>query len=508
VSTTWDFESGANGDAISTTNANCDVVLTTGGTATISTLQAHSGTRSMRFVGSTSNGSLQLLKNVGGTSTTLNADFYFYWATLPSAEITLFRVQDSSAGQNWFLNCNGTGRLRLYNSAGTSIWLANAGANALVTGRWYHITLTSTQSATTGTVQVNCVDTTTSTTICDSTVSGTGSVVLASGAQNTGANPFFAFRLGMKAGTSTATGEGFLDDYTFDLGVVNGSVTAVAATCSAAAVAPTLGGDAATTAVAATATAQTSIPAVTGETVTSGGGPATATVQALPPTVTGTANVTAPVATATATAVAPAVTVSATVTTVAAAATAQAYPPAVSASGVGAVTAVAATATGQAIPPTVTAVANVAVTAVRATATGSAAAPTVQYAYTVTAVTSTATATAFAPTVGGSATVTATVASSTGQAVAPAVTTGATITVTVAAATGTARPPTLILAATVTAVRATATAAARAPAVTVYDPTTTPLSRTYVTVAESRTYVITADARALVVAAEHRTVTA
>ncbi len=200
----WDFESGLNGDALTTTNASADAINISAGTGAISTSQAFSGTRSAHMTANSTNGLLCFTKNI--TSTAAQVDFYVYWVTLPSAEITLVRMLDASTGTCWNLNCNGLGRLRLYDATGTSQWIATS-LQQMATAKWYHVTVFATQNATAGTMRATAIDTTNSSIIADSTLLTN---------QNTGANPYNSFRLGLKSGTSTATGELYLDLYGYD----------------------------------------------------------------------------------------------------------------------------------------------------------------------------------------------------------------------------------------------------------------------------------------------------
>src|SRR4051794_8290189 len=114
--TTWDFESGTDGASLTTTNANANSLNISAGTATISTTQAFSGTRSCHLTATSTNGLLSFTVNI--TSTAFQIDFYTYWVTLPSAELTLVRMLDSGLNRCWDLNFNGPGKLRLYDSTG------------------------------------------------------------------------------------------------------------------------------------------------------------------------------------------------------------------------------------------------------------------------------------------------------------------------------------------------------------------------------------------------------
>lgn len=301
-------------------------------------------------------------------------------------------------------------------------------------------------------------------------------------------------------------------------GAVDGSVTAVAAAVTVAAVAPVVTGmvvvNAAVTAVAAAVAAATDAPIASGETVITGGGPAEAGVAAVPPTVTaeGTnAAVTATPAAATVDAPAPTVAAvqAASVTATPAAATAAAVAPATAGDALvtvvqsypwspewdptefgflGDVTAEAsapATAAGAAVTagtppdatvaavaPAVSAVQAPTVTATPALVTVDAAAPAVTGVRdaTVTATPAVVTVDAPPPAIAAVqvATVTATPAAATVDAPAAAVTGDATVTATPAAVDVTAPAPTVsgATAATVTTPAATVGVAALAPTAT------------------------------------------
>jgi hypothetical protein len=210
---------GSDGDALTTGNTGADAInLSTGaGAGTISTTYHGAGTRSLHFVGAaTTAGLLCITKNIGVSITQIDdMTFRIKVNTLPNAEITLIRVQDSAVGQCFLLNLNGTGRLRLYNSAGTSVWLANSGANAMVAGQEYDVDLIGcTQSSSAGSLRVKATNVATTTVITDSNVGTTGAWTGTNGSLNTGANPFFSVRAGLKSGTSNATGDINIADWT------------------------------------------------------------------------------------------------------------------------------------------------------------------------------------------------------------------------------------------------------------------------------------------------------
>jgi len=194
-----------------------------------------------------------------------------------------------------------------------------------------------------------------------------------------------------------------LDDWQGSNAGTSVTVTSVAATCTAAAIAPAVAG--------------TRNPTVTGVA-------ATCAAAAIAPVVTGIRNV--------------------TVTGVVATCTAAALAPTVTAAQNGSLTAVTAACTADGIAPTVTAIRNGSVTAVVATCAAAASVPLVSGAANVTAVVTNAAASMGLPTLTATANLTAVAASA--SAAVPA--------------------PTLSAAANVTAVAATSPANAPAPAAT------------------------------------------
>lgn len=157
----------------------------------------------------------------------------------------------------------------------------------------------------------------------------------------------------------------------------NGSVSAVVATVSTAAVAPVVTGirNATVSAVVATINTAAPIPAVAGEVVVSGGGPASLSLAANAPVVIGGANVTAVKATIAVAAVAPAVSTSGSINVNAVKATVAVAANAPVVAGGASLTAVKATLTTAAVAPGVAV--NAFVQAIAATVTLAARAPVV-----------------------------------------------------------------------------------------------------------------------------------
>jgi hypothetical protein len=227
---TWGYEVGSNGDAA--TLANCgltspdQIKITSGaGTMVISTADKFSGTRSLLCEALAVSGLVCHTRALpsGGTS----YRWRMKWVNLPSGDVVLFRPSDSTeATQNFTVNLHGTdGKMRLYDASGTSVWLANS-SHILTTGVWYEFTIYYTISATTGSLQLTVVDTSTSTTIVDSNNAGHGAWTGTNGSLNTGSAEPQLRRLGVRCNTSSFTGKAYIDDEVYTYTVTNIAPTA------------------------------------------------------------------------------------------------------------------------------------------------------------------------------------------------------------------------------------------------------------------------------------------
>jgi hypothetical protein len=290
------------------------------------------------------------------------------------------------------------GKVKLWGgSSSTNAWSSSvAASSALSLNAWHHVvakTTSSTQTLRVDKTQVGTGSNTTSVTTTDAIF------VHGGGAQNGGADltNSSAAKISKPAVYLSTLSDARIDAHYNAMISGDATVTAVAATATAAGVAPTVSAASAVVPPAATATATAVVPVVSaGSSVAPPA--ATATGAAAVPTLSADASVTPPAATATATALAPNVGVvaDATVAAVPATATADAVAPSVSAGS--SVAGVAATATADAVAPTLAYGSTIAVPA--ATATAAALAPFVDNGSpdrTVFAVPATATATAVAP---------------------------------------------------------------------------------------------------------------
>ncbi len=200
------FEAGNDGNVLSASNSDVDFTVVTGGTLNIDTAIAFSGTRAVLSIANSTSGGSYWVRNIT-SATTLGADMYIRWQTLPSAEITIMVYMTSASAQAIRLNVTSTGQLRLHDAAaggGATLWTSTA---TMTTNTWYRISLFATQNATTGTVRAAYFVGTSGTAADDSTLL-TG--------RNTGSGPYVAVRWGIKSSTSTATATAHIDDYAYD----------------------------------------------------------------------------------------------------------------------------------------------------------------------------------------------------------------------------------------------------------------------------------------------------
>jgi len=203
------FTAGNDGNALSAANSDVDTVIVTGGSLAIDVGVVYSPTRSVLATATSTSGGAYWTRTVTTTST-LAADFYIYWVTLPSAEMSCTHYM-STTTQSVRLNVTGSnetpGKLRLRDGqagGGANIWTSTA---AMTTGVWYRVSLFATQHASTGTARAAFYTGAGTTAVDDSTLL-TG--------RNTGPTPYTQVRWGIKTSTGTATGQANIDDYAFD----------------------------------------------------------------------------------------------------------------------------------------------------------------------------------------------------------------------------------------------------------------------------------------------------
>lgn len=201
----WGFELGSDGEVLGSSNANADYVVFTGGTGVISTTRAMHGTRSALLTGNSTSGGMYIYKTFAATST-LGADTYIYITAAPSSELTLLWMGDGST-RGISLGIADTMALRIRNGAGgggASVWTSST---TLSLNTWYRISLVASPGTTTGTVRAAYYAGDATTPIADSGLLTN---------QNTGAEPYTAIRLGVKANTTTFTMTANFDDWAYD----------------------------------------------------------------------------------------------------------------------------------------------------------------------------------------------------------------------------------------------------------------------------------------------------
>ena len=369
------------------------------------------------LVNNTSDGACRLMWSLSSSTRTVLSCYYRTSDVITAFE-DIMGVRHPS-GNMALLSVGSDGKIVPVNSASASQTAMKA-TNALAANTTYLIQMAVTKGTTTsnGTIEWAYWDATGATQLD----------TFSSSTQNTTTNNVAAVFVGRSTGRGMAH-TAYYDEINGDTlssgWITPGSVTAVAATGSGLAVAPTVsaevGGN--VSAVAATGSGLMLAPEVEGQVVVSGGGPMAATGAMIAPAITTGAVVTAVAATATALFPAPGVTGGAAVVAVAATGSGAMVAPVVSGSSASEVVAPAATGTGQMIAPTVTGVQVGDVAAVAATSSGSMPAPTVTGGAALTTVVMTATGAAVAPVVVGgvAGTAQAVTATATGQMLSPSV---------------------------------------------------------------------------------------
>lgn len=203
--TRWGFELGANNDALGSTNANADSIVSTGGTAVISTTQKFENTRSALMTGTSTSGGVYLQKGIT-TTAQLAIDAFIYVTALPSAE-TSFLWMGSGTTRECSVSIGTTGALIIRDgssSGGVALWTSTA---TMAVNTWYRVSLFATQNASTGTVRATLYTGNAASTTDDSTLLT---------AQNTGSANYDTIRIGVKASTSTNTVTAYIDYYGYD----------------------------------------------------------------------------------------------------------------------------------------------------------------------------------------------------------------------------------------------------------------------------------------------------
>lgn len=199
------FTAGNDGNTLSTANSDADSVVATGGTNVIDVDEVYSISRSVLSTATSTSGGVYWTRTINST-TTLGADMYIRFTSLPSGECTIILYMSGST-QCIRLNLTSTGQLRIRDAAaggGANIWTSTA---TMSTGTWYRISVFATQHASTGTVRAAFYTGGGTTPLDDSTLL-TG--------RNTGVGAYGQIRWGTKASTSTTSYTANIDDYAYD----------------------------------------------------------------------------------------------------------------------------------------------------------------------------------------------------------------------------------------------------------------------------------------------------
>lgn len=200
-SNTATYEAGVTGDPVTGTNTSSDTVrISTGaGTGALSSAQHHSGSLSVLFTGTSTNGLVCVEDTLPGLST-FHRDFWVYFPTLPSGEMDLTRLLDSTAATTQGrLTCNNLGTVQIRDSTGTSLSAATSG-HRITAAAWFELIYDAAFGAT-GTQRFQLLDAS-GTSVFDSTTK----------TSNGGSSLFGLHRRGFKAGTATVTGSVHFDD--------------------------------------------------------------------------------------------------------------------------------------------------------------------------------------------------------------------------------------------------------------------------------------------------------
>lgn len=216
----WGFESGSNGDIVNATNSSSDYLISTGGTAIISTTQKAHGTRSALFTSTSTSGAVYIQKAITAT-TNLGVDAYIYVTSLTDAESSFLWI-GSGTTRYVSLSFMPSGQIRIRDRNFAISWTSST---TIALNTWTRISIVATQGATAGTARAAFYG-------MDSTAATEDSGWLT--AKNTGENPYTSIRIGPKASTGTNQCVAYFDDWAYD-------TEAVALLPPYGAVPPTLG---------------------------------------------------------------------------------------------------------------------------------------------------------------------------------------------------------------------------------------------------------------------------
>lgn len=213
--TRFGFESGANGDTATggPGNTGLTAVSATGGTAQISTTWAQAGTRSLKFVATTTSGVVYGYITIT-SATALYVEAYVNLSGTPSSE-TGFLYIGTGATRQISLAMTTTRTIRVRDGANANAYTSTA-AVALNTPT--KVCFFATQNATTGTFRLAFGDNPFTSFDSDS-----GTLT----AQNTGAAAYDQIRIGTKISTGTTAWDAmFVDEFGYQAGTAGFPVAA------------------------------------------------------------------------------------------------------------------------------------------------------------------------------------------------------------------------------------------------------------------------------------------
>lgn len=204
------YEAGVNGDALTSGNTGADSIVTTGGTAVISTAQAMHGTRSALYTATSTSGGLYQQEAIVGTDA-IAVRLYVRFSAYPSTDTGMIWLGNGTS-QLSHVEVTSTGAVRLRDDANAAQWISGGpttSAGVMSLNTWYRIELILTRDPSAGTFHLRVYpgDGTTPVTNMDS---GARTAV------NTGAAQITTLRIGAKTSTGATTSTVYLDDWDYD----------------------------------------------------------------------------------------------------------------------------------------------------------------------------------------------------------------------------------------------------------------------------------------------------
>ena len=198
------FESGVNGDALTTTNSGVDTVTLTSGTGVISTAQSAHGTRSALFTAGSASGATYISKTITATDT-ITVRVYARFTAYPTGTLAPCLIWlGNGSSQLANLEVTASGNLRIRDDASANAWTSTM---AMSLNTWYRIEFSILRNATTGTARATIYT-------LDGTTALEDSTTLTS--KNTGSASVTTIRIGAKTSTGTMETAVFIDDWDYD----------------------------------------------------------------------------------------------------------------------------------------------------------------------------------------------------------------------------------------------------------------------------------------------------